>query len=187
MSLRRASGLLALGLALALLGGCGDRDMTDLEQYSADVRSRKGGRIPPLPALKPYERYTYQSGEAAARDPFVPSFEAERRKDTKDVVVDQQQQQFAEEITTHNREELEMFELDSLRMVGTMQNDADIWAIVKDSNGVIHRVAVGNYIGRNFGKILEIREDRLNLREITKDANGRWEERAASLALSEDT
>ena len=50
----------------------------------------------------------------------------------------------------------------------------------------VHRVQVGNYLGRNFGKILDIQEDRIDLREIVKDADGRWEERQASLALLED-
>jgi type IV pilus assembly protein PilP len=47
-------------------------------------------------------------------------------------------------------------------------------------------VQIGNYIGRNFGKILDIQEDRIDLREIVKDGDGRWEERQASLALLEE-
>jgi type IV pilus assembly protein PilP len=45
---------------------------------------------------------------------------------------------------------------------------------------------VGNYLGRNYGKVLDIKEDRLELREIVKDSEGRWEERNASLALAEE-
>ena len=71
-------------------------------------------------------------------------------------------------------------------MVGTLQNTNELWGIIKDSAGTVHRVQVGNYIGRNFGKVLDIKEDRLDLREITKDSEGRWEERNASLALAEE-
>ena len=175
-----------LCLALLVLAGCESRDLSDLEQYSEEIRARKGGRVPPLPVLRPYERYTYQSADNGARDPFSGGPEREQTREPTDQVADQQQQELNSEIATHKREELEMFELDSLRMVGTLQNDTEMWAIVKDSTGVIHRVGVGNYIGRNFGKILDIQEDRLDVREITKDANGRWEERAASLALTEE-
>ena len=92
---------------------------------------------------------------------------------------------FNDEIMAHNSEELEAFELDSLRMVGTLQSESELWAIVVDSTGTVHRVQVGNYMGRNFGKVLEILEDRVELREIVKDADGNWEERNASLALAE--
>lgn len=182
----RAPWRACLCLPLLLLAGCENRDLGDLEQYSAEVRARKGGRVPPLPVLRPYERYSYQSADNGARDPFMGGPEREERREVADQVADDLQQELNAEIATHKREELEMFELDSLRMVGTMQNDSEMWAIVQDSVGVIHRVGVGNYIGRNFGKILDIQEDRMEVREITKDANGRWEERAASLALTEE-
>ena len=41
-------------------------------------------------------------------------------------------------------------------------------------------------MGSNYGKILNIQEDRIDLREIIKDSQGRWEERQATLALSEE-
>jgi len=48
----------------------------------------------------------------------------------------------------------------------------------------VHRVRVGNYLGRNIGKILNIQEDSIELREIIKNVDGRWEERQAALALA---
>jgi type IV pilus assembly protein PilP len=57
---------------------------------------------------------------------------------------------------------------------------------VRDPTGTVHRVQVGNYLGANYGKILNIQEDRIDLREIVKDSQGLWEERQATLALSED-
>ena len=70
-------------------------------------------------------------------------------------------------------------------MVGVMEDTDDLWGIVRDPEGVVHRVQVGNYVGRNFGKIINIQEDRIDIREITRDAQGRYEEREASLALAE--
>jgi Tfp pilus assembly protein PilP len=89
------------------------------------------------------------------------------------------------EIKTRNREELEEFELDSLRMVGTMEDTTDHWGIIVDTDGIVHRVSVGNYMGMNIGKIVNIFEDRIELREIVKNNQGRWEERQAALALTE--
>jgi type IV pilus assembly protein PilP len=178
-----------VGLALVALmaTGCVSRDKRDLEKFTAEVLARPGGRIEPLPPIKPYQRYLYQAAEKAARDPFQSTLNAQPEKE---VAVrsenDAEQQAFNDEIASHNREELEGFELDSLRMVGTLQNDAELWGIVQDSAGTVHRVQVGNYIGRNFGKILDIQEDRINVREVVKDADGRWDERQANLALFDE-
>ncbi|MGH8521396.1 MAG: pilus assembly protein PilP [Gammaproteobacteria bacterium] len=172
----------ALVAAALLLGGCGSDDLSDLQAYVAEVLSRKGGTIDPLPEIKPYERYLYQSGEADARDPFEPFFEMKRGANIERNVSDAQRK-YIEEIETHNPEELENFELDGLRMVGTLQNSADFWGVVLDQEGTVHRVKVGNYMGKNFGRIINIAEDKIEVREIIGDAQGSWEERAASLAL----
>lgn len=168
------------------LTGCVSRDRTDLENYVSEVVSRPGGRIEPLPPIKPYERYLYKSDELGLRDPFRSFFQKERDRSDITVADDPNQQRFATEILTHNREELERAELDSLRMVGIMKSDDELWGIIRDPEGTVHRVQVGNYMGANFGKILNIQEDRIDLREIVKDSQGRWEERQASLALSEE-
>lgn len=171
----------------ALLAGCVSKDMSDLEQYRDEVLARKGGNIEPLPPIRPYEHYIYQSAEKGLRDPFESFLETKPEEiDAKSQDVDTAQQQLVDEIQTHNREELENYELDAMRMVGVLERAEDLWAIVRDQSGTVHRVQVGNYLGRNFGKITNIQEDRIDIREIIKDAQGRWQERAASLALSEE-
>ncbi len=179
--------LLALGLisTVAITGGCVSKDMTDLEDYAAEVLTRKGGNIEPLPPIKPYERYLYQAEEQGLRDPFRSFFDEEAEIEQTATIGGPEQEAYATEIQTHNREELENFELDSLRMVGVLENAETLWGIVRDQSGVVHRVTTGNYLGRNFGKVTNIQEDRIDIREIIKDSQGRWEERAATLALSE--
>ncbi|MSR14476.1 MAG: pilus assembly protein PilP [Gammaproteobacteria bacterium] len=175
-----------LVLTCCTLGACVNRDTSDLKKYVDNVLARPGGQIDQLPPIKPYERYLYQSGETHARDPFKSFFDAEPAEEiAKAGQGSAEQQRYNDEIAAHNREELEGFELDSLRMVGTLQNDAELWGVIKDNAGTVHRVQVGNYLGRNFGKILNIQEDRIELREVVKDTEGQWEERQASLALAE--
>ena len=84
-----------------------------------------------------------------------------------------------------NREELEQYALDSLRMVGTLDRDGTVWAIVRSPDSIIHRISVGNYMGKNHGKIIGISEDRIELMEIIPDGLGGFEERDAALALAE--
>jgi len=91
-----------------------------------------------------------------------------------------------DEIRHRNREELEQFELDNLRMVGTVEDKDNKWGIIKDPDGAIHRVKVGNYLGRNTGKVLNVFEGRIEVREIVRNSYGRWEEHLTGIALSDD-
>ena len=174
-------------LAVSFLSGCVSRDISSLEDDVAEIMARPGGRIEPLPEIKPYEAYAYQSGNEDARNPFKLFYVISKPEITDDAIVDDGlTEEMEREIRNRNREELEQFELDSLRMVGTIDNEANNWAIVLDPNGVVHRVKVGNYIGANIGKVINIYEDRVELREIVQDSGGRWEEREAALALIEE-
>lgn len=173
-------------LAITTISGCVSRDIGDLEDQVSDVMVRPGGRIEPLPEIKPYEAYAYKSGQAEGRNPFKLFFVIDKPEIQEGAVDDGLTEEMEREIRNRNREELEQFELDSLRMVGTLDNDNNNWGIVLDPDGVVHRVSVGNYLGVNIGKIINIYEDRIELREIVQDSSGRWEEREAALALIEE-
>ncbi|MDP6184617.1 MAG: pilus assembly protein PilP [Gammaproteobacteria bacterium] len=169
--------------ACVALTGCVSRDMSDLENYASDILSRPGGRIDPLPPIKPYEQYLYQSGDKGLRNPFLSFFKREKDPGPPD---DRRCDVLCQFVKTHNLEELEHSELDALRMVGILENNDEYWGIIRDPAGAVHRVQVGNYLGSNYGKILNIQENRIDLREIVKNDQGSWEERDASLALSEE-
>jgi type IV pilus assembly protein PilP len=171
---------------ITTLTACVSKDISDIENKVAEIMARPGGRIEPLPEIKPYEAYAYQSGQANARNPFKLFYVIEKPELEAGTVDDGLTEEMEREIRNRNREELEQFELDSLRMVGTLDNEDNNWAIVLDPDGVIHRVSVGNYLGVNIGKVINIYEDRIELREIVQDSNGRWEEREAALALIEE-
>ena len=171
-------------LTVLVLGGCVSSDISDLETWTNEVLARPGGRIAPLPEIKPYQAYAYQSGGTGARDPFQSFYQ--QAVAVADVPKDSGlTKEMEREIKNRNREELEGFELDSLLMVGIMQNEGNHWGIIRDPDGTVHRVKVGNYLGRNIGKIVNIFEDHIELREIIQNSQGRWEERQASIALVE--
>jgi type IV pilus assembly protein PilP len=175
--------LAGVGAMVSLLGGCVSQDFSDLEAYTQDVLARPGGRIEPIPEIKPYEAYAYQAAQKGERDPFRLFYQKDEAKlaDTDAGLTPEMER----ELRYRNREELEQFELDSLRMVGTLEDPGQTWAIIRDPGGIVHRVREGNYLGRNVGKITNIYEDRVELREIYQDGQGRWQERAASIALAE--
>ena len=168
-----------MAAALVLgLGGCVDRDMSDLERYVEEVLRRQAPVITPLPQIRPYEIYSYQSSDK--KDPFQPFF-------TPDLAPPQREEQ-AECPGPDNdrlREELEAFPLDSLRMVGTIEHDEVLYGVVLSSEGAIHRVTMDNFMGRNHGRIVDIVEEQIELIEIVPDGQGCYEERTTRLALIE--
>ena len=181
---------LILALLAAALSGCVSRDMSDLEARVQELLARKASTpIPPLPEVKLPESYTYQSADANRRDPFE-SFKKEAtsaQAAQKGAAPDAKTAELMKEIEGHNLEDLENYELDSLRMVGTLQDANELWGLVLDKTGTVHRVKVGNYMGKNHGKILSISEDKIDLREIVNTTTGTsgLEERSATMALTE--
>ena len=136
-----------------------------------------------MPEIKAYEAYAYRGSEEGKSDPFELFYQQRAAKNNQivDVIPDYMRM----EIENRNKEELEQYELDSLRLVGTMDDSNENWGVIQDPDGVVHRVKVGNYAGRNIGKIVNIFEDHIELREIVRNSDGRWEERQAALALVE--
>ena len=168
------SWLLAIGASLALTG-CSTGSMSDLEAYMQDVLTRKGGKIEPIPPLEPYVVYTYQSSGSV--NPFESFFKEEAPGDQPPLGQGPDLER--------NKEELEGFALDSLRMMGTLEQDEDVWGVIRSPDGRIHRVRAGNYLGLNHGKISFISEDKIELIEIVV-SQGRWQERPAAVALPEE-
>jgi type IV pilus assembly protein PilP len=177
--------MLFLVPAMVLNSGCALDDRSELEKQVQGILNRPPEHIAPLPEIKPYVAYAYKSGKANTREPFQLFYDKtaeEMAAGSKDTGLTEEMEK---EIKNRNREELESFELDSLRMVGTIEDQNIQWGIIHDPAGTVHRVKVGNYMGRNIGKILNIFGDRIELREIIKNPDGRWEERQASIALAE--
>ena len=50
---------------------------------------------------------------------------------------------------------------------------------------ILHRVADGNYMGQNYGKIISITDSEIKLREIVSDGQGGWSERVTTVTLNE--
>ena len=84
-----------------------------------------------------------------------------------------------------NREFLEGFSLDTLRMVGTFKVRGSFYGLVQSKDGLVHKVQPGNYLGQNDGKVTEITGGKISLVEIIPDGLGGYIERPASLALSD--
>jgi len=162
--------LLVLSVAL-VLSGC-TRGMSDLRDWVAQEKAKKGAPIPPLPVIKTFETFKYDDQDR--RDPFSPSTaELQTNAATSGPRPD----------ANRAKQPLEMFALDSLKMVGTVGVGAGMEVLIKDPGGVIHRVHASEYMGQNYGHVTAISEDHIDLVELVSNGNGGWMERPASIAL----
>lgn len=157
---------------LTLLGACVP-GTSDLEQEISRVKAQRGAPVDPLPPMKDYEPYPYTSYNM--RDPFSAFAGDTGGEGDAGVTPD----------SSRVREALEGFPLDALDMVGTMGSEASMVALIKDPDGVVHRVNVENYMGQSEGRITAIYEDRIDLVELIPNGTGGWMERPASIALDE--
>lgn len=160
------------------LTACAPDPTSDLIEYAERVKSSQKPNIEPLPEFEPFESFEYSAADL--RDPFTaPVFSHTP------AAVAQTGGSGIKPDYDRPTEPLEEYPLDSLRMVGTLEQHEDAWALVLDTDDTIHRVQTGNYIGQNHGKIIRISEFEVELTEIIPDGLGGWMERTASIAISE--
>jgi type IV pilus assembly protein PilP len=163
--------IVCAALAYGMLTGltaCSSAD-DELDRFIDDTKKQPGGRVQPLPEVKPYETFVYSA--TTMRSPFEPSGPSTGaggglRPDSK-----------------RNREFLEQFSLDTLKMVGTLRYGGATYGLVQTKDRLVHRVIIGNYIGQADGKITEITPSKIVLTEIVPDGLGGYIERPAALGL----
>lgn len=160
----------------AFLAGCdSSAGFSDLQTYMDEVRARPKGEIEPLPKFQPYESFSYSA--AALRSPFQPPIKIDvtsRQKGSVDIKPDE----------VRTKQFLEGFNIEVFEMVGTLANDSGSFALISGAGGV-HRVKIGDYLGRNHGRVLAIDESKVDVVEIVPDGEGGWLERPRSLSLKE--
>ena len=163
-------------LLAVMLSACSE-GMDDLDKYIVSVKARPADPIPPIPSVKTYTPYEYAG--LTGRDPFIASI-TEGSDDGRSTSGSGPQPDFE-----RSKEYLERYELDTLSMVGTFSQEESEWALVRDPEGIIHRVPVGDYIGKNHGRVVNISNTQVNLSELISDGTGGWLVREASIAMVE--
>ncbi|MGQ0525121.1 MAG: pilus assembly protein PilP [Betaproteobacteria bacterium] len=167
---------IVLLLGSLALAGCGDRHLDEVKKFVKDSDKLPPGRIPPLPEVKPYEAFSYDAYDLV--DPFKP------RKIVPPKAVAGTggiQPDF-----NRRKEPLEAYPLEALKMVGTLQQQKVMHALIKTPDNNLFRVRAGNYMGQNFGRIVAINDTTIALKEIVQDSNGSWEEKDQALQLLDE-
>ena len=165
---------LLIPAALVLVAGCSS-EIDELKQFVRDSDKGIPRRVEPLPAVKPFEPFAYEGFDLP--DPFKPrKLSAPKEGAGGGVAPD----------LNRRKEPLEAFPLEQLKMVGTLSQNKETYALVR-ADKTLYRVKKGNYMGQNFGLITDVTESEIKLKEIVQDSAGDWAERQSILPLLEET
>jgi type IV pilus assembly protein PilP len=172
----RLFGLLAV-VMLSMLAGCAG-EHEDIKRWMDESSRDLRGKIPPLPELRPFPVVSYE-GAGESSDPFSASrLEPEKKESSGGA----NKPDF-----DRPREQLESFPLESLQFIGVISKNKgkEHRALIK-VDGVIYQAGKGNYLGQNYGRITEINDTEVILKENLQDPSGQtadWVERLATLQL----
>lgn len=184
--LKSQTGLLpAIGCLVALLltacAGDSDTERAELRRFVEETINRQGAPVEPVPTFVAYQPFAYSA--AGLRSPFQSPLAANLSS------VDKPASEIQPDLARH-REPLEAFALSSLTLVGTLtQSESESesalrWALIRDGEGSVQRVTVGNYLGHDHGRIDAVTEYSISIVEIVTGGEGRWVESARVLSMA---
>lgn len=169
--------IVSAAFLLSVLTACGNGDDVEIKTWMEQVKKETPTRVTPVTEPKLFVPVSYESGDLI--DPFDSSklsvvFARMKAANDNGLKPD----------FDRPKEALEGYPLESLSMVGTIENKKTLQALIRVEKAV-YPVIVGAYVGLNFGKIVRITDSRVELLERVQDSSGEWTERKASLELQE--
>ena len=165
---------LLVPIAIAMLAAGCSSQLDDLKKFVRDSDKGLPRRVDPLPAVKPFEPFAYEGFDLP--DPFKPRKLAAPKEGAGSGIAPD---------LNRRKEPLEAYPIESLKMVGTLQQQKTIYALVRTNDRNVYQVRVGNHMGQNFGVITGISEGEIRLRELVQDSSGDWTERQSRLLLDD--
>ena len=168
---------ISLALTAALLGGCSDGDVAEVNSWMAKTRAETQVKVTPLTEPKTFIPFAYGAQEEI--DPFNPDkllTELAR-------MADKNPSEYKLDMN-RRKEHLESFPLDTFQMVGSMQKGGVAYALLLMDRSV-YQVARGGRLGQNYGIVTDISDSAVSIKETVQDAAGEWVERMAKLELQE--
>jgi type IV pilus assembly protein PilP len=161
-------------LLCSVLAACSEDEHSDIKEWMAEEsKNIKGGVKQPPPLITP-PIVSYSAKDLMS--PFAPE-----KARIKEVGVNDQNGPGGGRAPEY----LEGFPLESMRLIGVIDFKGQVFALIQTPEKPKH-VTVGNYIGPNFGKIVEITKTQMRIAETVKDANDLWVKRDKILYLQQD-
>ncbi len=168
--------LFVAGLALLFLWGCegGSKPakptVVRRQRRQSSPAQKKEEKVPEKVAKKVTDEkrkplYTYNP--VGKRDPFKPFITLGPRK----------------RIPTARLTPLQRYEVSELKLVGILKGPAGYRALVEDASGKGFIITKGTLIGRENGRVTEIRDDRVIIKQSHKNIFGEIKEREIAIRL----
>lgn len=163
---------LLMMVCLIALSACSNRIVT-AEKDMADIRNQPAQPVEPPPQPQIIEDFVYSANEL--RSPFMPpglmNLQTITIEDT-GVRPD----------LNREKEPLEVFDLSLLVFRGMIVSpEGEQHGLVQRPDGSVTSVKVGDYMGLNDGRVVEITPTQINLIEIVPDSRAGFIERPQSL------
>ena len=156
-----------------LFVGCDSR-IDAVNQAMSDIRKQTPVTIEPAPEFTPVPTFGYAAQQL--RNPFFPSSLA-------DELIELSGKKVYPDLS-REPQPLESYSLDLLNFKGSLKGGSgNIIALIQTPDREIERVQVGNYLGLNQGRIINIAPTRIDLLEIVPDGSDGYIERPRSLIL----
>lgn len=176
---QRHLSVLALASLSVLVSACGGSEQDDIRAWMLSERNSIKPSVQPIPEPTKFNPEPYSA--ANGMQPFsTEKLEGMLRgaagPATSSALIEPE--------LNRRREPLEAFPLDTMSLVGSLDRNGSLVALVK-VGGLLYQVKPGNYLGLNYGRVTRITETEVVLREIVQDSTGEWTERPAALQLVE--
>lgn len=174
--MKRVSLYPCLAASIFLLSACGSDQNQDIKAWMKEASKDIKGHVLPLPEITPFPIVSYDAADTL--NPFSPAkVEPEKKAEGGGGGLKPDLNRF--------REPLEAYPLESLVMVGLLKREKMTNAIIRAPDNKAYLVKIGNYMGQNFGMVIDITESEVKLKELVQDSSGDWVERSSSLLLQE--
>jgi type IV pilus assembly protein PilP len=162
---------------LTLLSACSGESGVEVKQWMEEAKKNVKSQVPPIAEPKKFIPFGYV--KRSEIDPFNPgklfgAIERTRAIVNTGPVIDE----------TRQKEVLEGYPLDALKMVGTLERKGVHVALIQAERNIF-QVKIGNFIGQNNGKITKITDAEVTINEVVQDATGDNVERESKLELQE--
>ena len=161
-------------VSIWVLSGCMGQGSgyQDIDAFIAEAQSRPAGEIEPIPKMKSYDPFVYQA--VSSRGPF-----------DKPLNLFQTHGQTSSAVRpdlAREKQQLEAFDIAELSYVGSISNTRGVWGLV-EVDKAIYKVRVGDYLGRNHGRITALNKQEIRLKETVLIGPNFWVDKPVIIPL----
>lgn len=157
-----------LGVFSLMLVACSN-DNHELIQYIQQIKQRELRAIEPIPGFRMLPDFKF-SNDKKQRDPFKPTDDLGSMSSFVPMLI-------------LGKQKLKSYSLNRLKFVGILIQGERCWGLIAVSNERLVPVQVGDYIGQNGDRILEIKNTSITLEDTIKGGVRSGKKRRTTLKL----